>query len=379
MVKSDSDTTTGLAFNTTRKPWNDVRVRQAFAYALDRTAIITSVYNTLGRSTKSPIAPVLWTYSKSAYANAFDALPSYNPDLAKAQELIAAAHAKGTVATLTIGSDTDLRVALFVEEAAGQLGITLTLRQLPPARKAAMESTNGPKDFDLDLVAARSDTPDPLNMLLRAFNPANAVADVTMYGRTRPSRAPCSRRRAPRTRRTRPRITIKAQAQIMQDVPVIPYVAPDTHRASQQAADRVRPDVLHLLDALGRRPLRDPLKRRGDLGSALVKRGRDPSMVARVASFEGVDFAEAEKTLDQAEAIGRPLIGALAGYQGNYELVAANGKVLSITLFDTAENAAAAERTFDEELPRQLGHLFTGWAGRRVSVDLYNVVSSDTR
>ena len=98
-------------------------------------------------------------------------------------------------------------------------------------------------------------------------------------------------------------------------------------------------------------------------------------MVARVASFEGVDFAEAEKTLDQAEAIGRPLIGALAGYQGNYELAAANGKVLSITLFDTPENAEAAERTFDEELPRQLGHLFTGWAGRRVSVDLYNVVS----
>ena len=102
-------------------------------------------------------------------------------------------------------------------------------------------------------------------------------------------------------------------------------------------------------------------------------------MVARVASFEGVDFAEAEKTLDQAEAIGRPLIGALAGYQGNYELVAANGKVLSITLFDTPENAAAAERTFDEELPRQLGHLFAGWAGRRVAVDLYNVVSSDLR
>ena len=227
LVKSDSDTTTSLAFNTTRKPWNDVRVRQAFAYALDRTAIVTSVYNTLGRSTKSPIAPVLWTYSKSAYANAFDALPSYNPDLEKAQDLIAAAHAKGTVATLTIGSDTDLRVALFVEEAAGQLGITLTLRQLAPARKAAMESSDGPKDFDLDLVVARSDTPDPLNMLLRAFNPANAVSDVTMYGNTAVTRSLLAAQSSTNATDEAANV-IKAQAQIMQDVPVLPYVAPDT-------------------------------------------------------------------------------------------------------------------------------------------------------
>jgi hypothetical protein len=100
-------------------------------------------------------------------------------------------------------------------------------------------------------------------------------------------------------------------------------------------------------------------------------------MFARVASFEGVDFAAAEETLAEAEAIGRPLIGALAGYVGNFELAAANGKVLSVTLFDTEENAEAAERTFDEVLPAKLGHLFEGWAGRRVSVDRFNVVSHD--
>ena len=78
-------------------------------------------------------------------------------------------------------------------------------------------------------------------------------------------------------------------------------------------------------------------------------------MFARVASFEGVDFAAAEETLEQAEAIGRPLIGALAWYVGNFELAAANGKVLSVTLFDTEEHAEAAEHTFDEVLPAKLG------------------------
>jgi hypothetical protein len=102
-------------------------------------------------------------------------------------------------------------------------------------------------------------------------------------------------------------------------------------------------------------------------------------MFARVASFEGVDFAAAEKTLEEAEAIGRPLIEQLAGYRGNFELAAANGKVLSVTLFDTEANAEAAEHTFDEVLPAKLGHLFEGWAGRRLSVDRFNVVSHDWR
>lgn len=98
-------------------------------------------------------------------------------------------------------------------------------------------------------------------------------------------------------------------------------------------------------------------------------------MVARVASFEGVNVQEAERTMEQAESTIRPIVENLAGYQGHLELVSSNGKVLSITLFDSEENAQAAEQTFDEEMPRRLGDLFKGWEGRRVSVDSYNVLA----
>ncbi len=63
-------------------------------------------------------------------------------------------------------------------------------------------------------------------------------------------------------------------------------------------------------------------------------------MVARVASFEGVNVQEAEGTMDQAESLIRPIVGNLAGYQGHLELVSSNGKVLSITLFDSPAHAA---------------------------------------
>ena len=49
--------------------------------------------------------------------------------------------------------------------------------------------------------------------------------------------------------------------------------------------------------------------------------------------------------------------------------------MLSITLFDSAENAQAAEEAFDAEMPQKLGDLFQSWEGRRVAVDLYEVLA----
>jgi len=98
-------------------------------------------------------------------------------------------------------------------------------------------------------------------------------------------------------------------------------------------------------------------------------------MVARVATFEGIDIAAAQATMDRAEAIIRPLVEGLAGYAGRMDLVAEDGRFVSITLFDSDEHAAAAEPTFDEEMPAKLGDLFAAWGGRRTSVGRYQVVN----
>ena len=98
-------------------------------------------------------------------------------------------------------------------------------------------------------------------------------------------------------------------------------------------------------------------------------------MVARVASFEGVNAEVAERTIDQALSVISPMMDGLPGYQGHVELLASDGKVLSIALFDSEESAQAAEPTFDEEMPRRLGDLYKEWEGRRVSVERYKVLS----
>jgi hypothetical protein len=106
---------------------------------------------------------------------------------------------------------------------------------------------------------------------------------------------------------------------------------------------------------------------------------KEEVMVARVATFEGVNVEAAERTIDQAGAIYEQLVEPLDGYRGSLHLFAADGKVQAIDFFDSAEQAEAAEQTFDEEMPRRLGDLFNVWEGRRLSVDRYNVLMDRRR
>jgi hypothetical protein len=98
-------------------------------------------------------------------------------------------------------------------------------------------------------------------------------------------------------------------------------------------------------------------------------------MFARVATFESTDPAADEQLMGQAMEIVKPLIQGLNGIQGHMELADSNsGKSLSISFFDTEENAVAAEPVFDEDMPRALGDLMQQFSGRRTSVHRYDVL-----
>lgn len=66
-----------LAYNTTKKPFTDVRVRKALNMAIDKKAIIDAVYIGTAMPAINPIPPALWSYNKSIQDDAF------NPEAAK--------------------------------------------------------------------------------------------------------------------------------------------------------------------------------------------------------------------------------------------------------------------------------------------------------
>jgi dipeptide transport system substrate-binding protein len=61
-----------LAYNTQKKPFDDVRVRKAVNMAIDKKAIIDGVYLSTGIAAKNPIPPTLWSYNDAVADDPFD-------------------------------------------------------------------------------------------------------------------------------------------------------------------------------------------------------------------------------------------------------------------------------------------------------------------
>ncbi len=69
-----------LAFNTTKKPFDNVKVRQAINYAVNKQAIIKNFYAGMAEPAINPIPKVMWGYN--------DQVKDYEFNLAKAKELL---------------------------------------------------------------------------------------------------------------------------------------------------------------------------------------------------------------------------------------------------------------------------------------------------
>jgi len=72
-----------LALNTEKKPYDNVKVRQAMNYAIDRNEIVAGVYGEAGKPAKNPLPPTMWSYN--------DDIKAYPYDPAMAKKLLAEA------------------------------------------------------------------------------------------------------------------------------------------------------------------------------------------------------------------------------------------------------------------------------------------------
>jgi dipeptide transport system substrate-binding protein len=61
-----------LSFNTTKKPFDDVRVRKAVSMAINKKAIIDGVYLSTGVAAKNPIPPSMWSYNDGVKDDPYD-------------------------------------------------------------------------------------------------------------------------------------------------------------------------------------------------------------------------------------------------------------------------------------------------------------------
>ncbi|WP_301171333.1 glutathione ABC transporter substrate-binding protein [Brevibacillus nitrificans] len=130
-VKNSSSMTLGryesfavdhIGMNVTQKPFDDVRVRQAIAHAIDKEAIIQGVYNNVGKVAVSSLGPKVIGYSPNLKT------PDY--DLNKAKQLLAeAGYANGFKATVYLNDNkARINVAEVLQSQLKGIGIDLQIQ-----------------------------------------------------------------------------------------------------------------------------------------------------------------------------------------------------------------------------------------------------------
>ncbi|SDK33423.1 glutathione ABC transporter substrate-binding protein [Lacicoccus qingdaonensis] len=124
LIEQESLRTDYLGFNVQKEPFDDVKVRQAIAHAIDREAIVEGVYEGMGISATHPIPPDVWGYDDSLEGQQFD--------MERAQELLAESdYPDGFSAELWVRDDQMIvDTALYIQESLSELGIDLSVERM---------------------------------------------------------------------------------------------------------------------------------------------------------------------------------------------------------------------------------------------------------
>ncbi|WP_306214445.1 ABC transporter substrate-binding protein [Actinoplanes sp. RD1] len=126
VIKAPSTCQTYMGLNTTKKPLDNVQVRQAVSYAVDKSAVL----NATGGNQFATVSTTILPSTVSGHTD-FDLYPSANHagDPAKAKELLTQAGlAAGFTMTLDVRANaTAQRQAEAIQQSLGKAGITVKL------------------------------------------------------------------------------------------------------------------------------------------------------------------------------------------------------------------------------------------------------------
>ncbi|HEY1813072.1 MAG TPA: ABC transporter substrate-binding protein [Kofleriaceae bacterium] len=214
-----------LAFNVQHPPFDDVRVRRAANYAINKEPIIKLGYSGKAIAADGPLPPTQWGYHAPA--------TRYPYDPAKARKLLAEAAADGrfdpdrtyklyAVSTPRPYLPSPERVARLLKGALDEVGIKIELVVQPyQQHNAALQRG----DHDLALFGWIGDTGDPDNFLYVLFDSESAHGadpqNVAFYENPEVDRL-LAQAQATGDERQRSSLYAEVQDQISDDAPWVP-------------------------------------------------------------------------------------------------------------------------------------------------------------
>ena len=142
----------GLFLNNAVAPFDDVRVRQAMNYAIDRDEIISLTMDGAGLPLTTAMSPVMG----EAYDTSLDG--TYAQDIERAQELLAeAGYADGFDMTITVPSNylVHVNTAVALADQLSAVGINATIEQVDWA--TWLDRVYSARDFESTVICLTSD------------------------------------------------------------------------------------------------------------------------------------------------------------------------------------------------------------------------------
>ena len=170
----NSTQTNYLAFNETRKPFQDVHVRRAISLALNRDALVKAVLFGHGKPANSLFPPQVPYYDPNT--------PGYQFNLAEAKKEMAQStvpHGFSTSIVIPTGNSDYQTISTILQSELKPLGINVKINQLDPNTENTQTQN---LNYDMTLTLWTMDISDPDELATFAVDPkSGAKSFFTMY------------------------------------------------------------------------------------------------------------------------------------------------------------------------------------------------------
>jgi peptide/nickel transport system substrate-binding protein len=220
-----------ITFNTQVPPFDNVQVRQALNYAVDKAALRELYWPGTPGTKATLVYPPLWTFEQEAWAAAYEELPAYDQDLELARQLLdesgVADQLNGKTVAYYESTPSIKGIGEHFLDVMSQLGIQLEPLKVTFNEAVALQF--GPHDdFDIIVGTWGSDFPDPSGNLRPNFGSENIVAggaNASSYSNPQVDEL-LQEQNMLTDRAERTRLLIEAQAIIAEDAPIIAITNP---------------------------------------------------------------------------------------------------------------------------------------------------------
>lgn len=214
-----------VVFNVKKKPFDDPRVRQAIAYAIDRKAIVEAVLSNTGILADNFLPPVIWSYTKD--------IPTYAYDPAKAKQLLAeAGYPDGFSVDFWIpqsGSGMQQPVAMgtVIQDYLSRVGIKVNLQQfewgtyLKQVIQPVENADSLPPMFEMSWIGDNGDPDNFLYILLSGDQFPPGGFNLGYYSNPKVDEL-LRKARTTLSQADRTPMYEEAQKLLMADMPVVP-------------------------------------------------------------------------------------------------------------------------------------------------------------